>query len=44
MLDISFIMSYLLAQIIDLVLPGSTFELDSLNGPTHWPIPGATQI
>ncbi len=41
MLDISFIVSYLVAQIIDLVLPGSSFELDSLNGPTRWPNPGA---
>ena len=41
MLDISFIIPYLVAKIIDLFLPGSNFELDSLNGPTRWPIPGA---
>ncbi|AYD04577.1 hypothetical protein [Neorhizobium sp. NCHU2750] len=41
MLDVSFIITFLLAQIIDLVLPGSNFQLDSLNGPTRWPIPGA---
>lgn len=41
MLDVSFIITFLLAQIIDLVLQGSDFQLDSLNGPTRWPIPGA---
>lgn len=40
MLDIQFIFPCLVAKIIDLVLPGS-FELDSLNGPTRWPNPGA---
>lgn len=44
MLDILFIIPCLLAKIIDLVLPGSNFELDSLNGLTHWPIPGAHSI
>jgi hypothetical protein len=41
MLDLSFIIPYLVAKIIDLVLPGSNFELDSLNSLTRWPIPRA---
>ncbi len=41
MLDISFIIPCLLVKIIDLILPASNFELDSLNGPTRWQVPGA---
>jgi hypothetical protein len=43
MLDVSFIMPYLLAKLIELILPGSHFELDGLNGPTRWQIPGARE-
>jgi hypothetical protein len=44
MLSVSFAWPALLAKLISSVLTGGSFELDSLNGPTLWPIPGASQI
>lgn len=44
MLSVSFSWAALVSKLISFIMTGGSFELDSLNGPTLWPIPGAASI
>jgi len=44
MLSVSLSWVPLVSKLISFIMTGSSFELDSLNGPTLWPIPGAASI